>query len=124
MRCIVDESTGTALASWPRSEGHDAVSIRDVLSRLPNEQAVGRAARTDRTAVANETGAPRGDGPGAARVGGPLSPPCHPEPAKDLTVGACGGCEILRLRSQARSAQDDKRRPQARSAQDDKRRPQ
>jgi hypothetical protein len=33
---IVDESTGVCIASWLRSEGHDAVSIREIVPRLPN----------------------------------------------------------------------------------------
>jgi hypothetical protein len=36
-----------------------------------------------------------------------LRPACHPEPAKDLTDTLGMDGEILRLRSQARSAQDD-----------------
>lgn len=54
MRFIVDESSGTALASWLRSEEHDAVSIREVLPRLPDEQILELAVRENRIVVTND----------------------------------------------------------------------
>src|SRR4051812_38668432 len=51
---IVDESTGVYIASWLRSEGYDAVSIRDLMPRLPDEQILDLAVRTDRIVVTND----------------------------------------------------------------------
>lgn len=54
MRCIIDESTGSAVASWLRSVEHDALSIRDVLPQLPDEQILELAVRTDRIIITND----------------------------------------------------------------------
>jgi len=54
MDLIVDESTGSAVASWLRSEGYDALSIRDVLPPLPDEQTLALAVRMDRIVITND----------------------------------------------------------------------
>src|SRR4051794_19477452 len=51
---IVDESTGVYIASWLRSEGHDAISIREILPGLPDEQILNLAVRTDRIVITND----------------------------------------------------------------------
>lgn len=56
MRLIVDECTGVIVARWLTSLGHDVLSIRDTFPRLPDEDILDLAVRTDRIVITNDKG--------------------------------------------------------------------
>ncbi|MGE3272668.1 MAG: DUF5615 family PIN-like protein [Chloroflexota bacterium] len=54
MRVIVDECTGVVVARWLESLGHDVLSVREVLPRMPDADILALAVRTDRIVITND----------------------------------------------------------------------
>jgi predicted nuclease of predicted toxin-antitoxin system len=56
VRFLVDESVGTRLADWLRSQGHDATAIaRDYPASLPDDEVLALAEREGRILITNDT---------------------------------------------------------------------
>jgi predicted nuclease of predicted toxin-antitoxin system len=54
MRVVVDECTGSVVARWLESLGHDVLSIGDDIPGLPDEDILDIAVRVDRVIITND----------------------------------------------------------------------